>query len=82
MKTLVCAAASIFLLALSWICLFYPQRIQTYALSSMSGVKWWPSKDWAKTGQYVVSLRFCGGLALLMGLLLAWVVIQKLRPFL
>lgn len=82
MKTIILAAASMFLLGLSWICLFSPQRIQAYALSHVANVRWFASKEWAKTGQYIVSIRMCGGLALLIGLILAWVVIQKLRVFL
>ena len=78
MKTIILAVVSTFLLGLSWICLFSPQRIQAYALSHMASLRWFPSKEWAKTGQYIASIRMCGVLALLMGLILAWVVIQKL----
>lgn len=81
MKTLACAASSMLLIAVAWMCLIRPQIIQAYALSSMRG-KWFPSKDWVKTSQYIFSIRACGVIALLMGLVLAWVVLQKPRGFL
>lgn len=78
MKTLGFAGISLFLLAVAWMCLAQPQRIQAYALSAMRD-KWFPSKEWVKTAQYIYSLRACGVIALLMALVLAWAVIQRLR---
>jgi hypothetical protein len=78
MKTLGFAGISLFLFAVAWMCLFQPQRIQTFALSVMrEGL--FPSRNWVKTAQYIYSLRACGVIALLMSLVLAWAVIQNLR---
>jgi hypothetical protein len=78
MKTVGLTAASLVLFALAWVCLVHPERIQTYALSKYRG-KWFPSKAWISTSQYLLSVGFCGVGALIMGLLAAYAAVENLH---
>jgi hypothetical protein len=81
MKILILAASSIFLIAKGLVCLINPRKIQSQAISSLSRsrVRWFPSKEWIKTSQYIFSIRMGGGLALLMGLICAWALVVVIR---
>jgi hypothetical protein len=72
MNPLLLVGASLLLLAMSAMCIARPRSIQKYAIRTMSQ-SWWPSQEWVKTPAYILSLRICGVIALIMGLLLLWI---------
>jgi hypothetical protein len=75
MKPLLLAGASFLLLVIGAACIARPRSIQKYATRTMSQ-RWWPSQKWAISSAYILSLRMCGVIALIMGLLLLWFVFQ------
>lgn len=59
------------------VCLVWPSKIQQYALRSPAASKFNPFFEWMKKPSYLVSLRLCGVLALLMATLIIWAAISN-----
>jgi len=69
MNPLLLAGASVLLLAIGAMCIARPHSIQKYAVKAIH-IRWWPSQKWVMTPAYILSLRICGVIALIMGLFL------------
>ena len=70
-----------FLLVVGVSCLFWPERIQTYALEHLASPlhqKVNPFLTWMKTRQYIWSLRVIGTLSLGAALLLLMILVKHL----
>ena len=63
---------SVILAVIGVVCLVWPSKIQEYALHSSSAARFNPFYNWMKKPAYIVSLRFCGIIALVMAILLLW----------
>ncbi len=68
-------------LVIGVICLFWPKRVQTYALRWASQgplARLNPFLGWMRTPGYIVSLRICGAYALSMFVLTLVVIFKAL----
>jgi len=77
MKALGSLAFSAVLAVIGVVCLVWPSTIQQYALRSPSVSKFNPFFEWMKRPAYLVSLRLCGVLALLLAAFVLWAVINS-----
>jgi hypothetical protein len=77
MKPLLLAGVSVPLFAIGVMCIARPRSIQKYAVRTMYK-GWWPSQEWVKSSSYIVSLRICGAIALIMGLLLLLIAFLRI----
>jgi uncharacterized protein YjeT (DUF2065 family) len=77
MKALLPVALSAVMTVIGIACLVWPSKIQQYALRSPSVSKFNPFFQWMKRPAYVVSLRLCGVLALVVAAFLLWAVITN-----
>jgi hypothetical protein len=57
-------------------CFSQTRRIQAFAIASMSKGRCLPLKEWVSGNQYEFSIKMCGGIALLMAIILAWAAID------
>jgi hypothetical protein len=80
MKYLLLSLMSLALLTGGTFCLVRPYDIQRLAIRTMPARGCWPSREWAKTSQYILSVRICGVGALIMGLILLVLIILSCIP--
>lgn len=55
--------------------LFLPLKIQKFALSSPTVTRYNPFLEWMKKPAYILSLRFCGTLALVTSIFIFYMLI-------
>ena len=75
MNPLLLAGSSLLLVIIGAMCIARPLIIQKYAVRTMCQ-RWWPSQEWVTTPAFILSLRICGAIALILGILLLWIVFQ------
>jgi hypothetical protein len=79
MKLILLAAVSTFLLVVGFCCITRPQSVQRLALRTMPNAGSWPTRDWVRSSSYLISVRMCGVLALGVGILLLWILMQEIH---
>lgn len=79
--TVALALLCLFFLAVGIAALWWPEKIQEYALSFYTNAKglakWNPFLKWMQTSSYIVSLRIIGVLAILVALVALYVLVKK-----
>ena len=78
MKSILLSVISIALLTFSIVCLFFSKAIREYALHMKNGPPGASLQQYLASDAYLISLRFCGVISLLMSGVIAWAVIDTL----